>query len=109
LHDSFGDHVGVLLFLARVLQKFLSYSLSMDAGGHVVMALVAQDANDLCSERLVQDSDHSLAVCLVGISNCAVLDVLPGSPADFFNIRYKWPAFVGLRRLWTHDFLFSSF
>jgi hypothetical protein len=33
--------------------------------------------------------------------------VLARSAPDFFNIRDKWPAVVGLRRLWTHGFLFS--
>jgi hypothetical protein len=44
----------------------------------------------------------------VGIGHGAIFNVLAGSAANFFDIRYKWPAIVGLRRLWTHNFLFST-
>ena len=61
LRDPLGDPVRVLLLGARVLEKLVSDGARVNPGGHVVVALVAQDAHDLGRERLVQDAQHRLA------------------------------------------------
>src|SRR6476646_5072969 len=103
LHDSFCNQVRVLLFFIRMFQKFRSHRLSVDAGSHVVMSLVAQHADNLSSQGLVEYADHSLAVRPVAFSDGAILDMLTRPPANFFDIRYKWSARIGLG-LWTHRF-----
>ena len=55
LDDALGDLVGVRLLLVGVLEELGLHRLGMDAGGHVVVPLVAQDAHDLGGQRVVQD------------------------------------------------------
>ena len=54
LHDALRDQVGVRLLLAGVLEELVGDGLGVDARRHEVVALVAQDADDLGRERLVQ-------------------------------------------------------
>ena len=56
-----GDLVGVRLLLVRVLEELGRDALRVDARRHEVVALVAQHADDLGRQRLVQDLDHGLA------------------------------------------------
>ena len=46
--------------------------------GHVVVALVAQHADELGGERLVEYGDHALAVGAVGLGDRALVDVGAG-------------------------------
>ena len=69
--EAFLGETGVL--------SFLRHGLGVDPGGHVVVALVAQDADDLGRERLVQDLDDGLAVRAIVLGDRALLDV-PARP-----------------------------
>jgi hypothetical protein len=76
LHDAGRDLVGVRLLLVRVLEELGRHRLRVDAGRHVEVPLVAQDAHDLGGQRLVQDLHDGLAVGLVAFRDGTVLDVL---------------------------------
>src|SRR6267143_1305856 len=82
LHDARGDLVGVLLLLAGVLEKLRRHAFGMDAFRHEVMALVAQRADDLGGERLVQELQHHAAVGVIAGSHRPLGDVLPGALAQ---------------------------
>ena len=61
------DLVRVHLLLVRVLEELRRHRLRVDAGRHVVVPLVAQDAHDLGGQGLVQDLHDRLAVGLVAL------------------------------------------
>ena len=61
------------------------------------MALVAQHADELRRQRLVEDLDHGLAVGLVARRDGALLDVLAGPLAQGLD--------VGEKRLVAHGVL----
>jgi hypothetical protein len=50
------------------------------------VVLVAQRANDLGGERLVQHLDDGVPVSLIPLGNGALFDVLPRTPAQFLDI-----------------------
>ena len=54
LDDAFGDPVGMRLLFVRVLEELGLHALRVDALRHEVVPLVAQHADDLGRERLVQ-------------------------------------------------------
>ena len=56
LDDAFGDLVGVALFLVRVCEKLLGDRLRVDAARHEVVTPIAQHANDLGGQRIVEQS-----------------------------------------------------
>ena len=62
LHDALGDLVGVRLFFVGVFEEFGRDELRANAVRRVVVALVAQHADDLRGERRVQQLDDGLAV-----------------------------------------------
>src|SRR3954468_10987806 len=97
LRDALGDLVGVLLLLLGVLEKFRRHALRVDALRHEVMALVAQRADDLGGERLVQELQHHAAVGVVAGSHRPFGDVLPGTPAQRLDVgEERSPAGLGL-------------
>ena len=71
---------------SRMLQELVRYSLRVNAACHVVMALVTEHTYQLRSQGLVQDTDDCLAVSAVRSGDCAILNVLPRTLADPFNI-----------------------
>src|SRR5437879_3769768 len=74
LRDPLRDPVGMLLLLAGMDEEFGLHRLRVDALGHIMVALVAQDADQLGRQRLVQHLDYLLAVALVAGGDRAVLD-----------------------------------
>src|SRR4029079_6019274 len=96
LGDALGDLVGVLLLLVGVLQELRRHALGMDALRHVVMELVAQRADDLGGERLVEELQHHAAVGVVTGSHRPLGDVLPGTPTQRLDVGEKGsPAGLG--------------
>jgi hypothetical protein len=83
------------LFFLGVLEKLRSYGFGIKAASHVVMALVAQNADDLSGERLVKDADYCLAIAAVSLSDSSVFDVLAGAPADLLDIADERAALFG--------------
>ena len=70
----------------RVLEELGRHALGVDALRHEVVALVAQHADDLGRERLVEQPHHRLAVGAVAGRHRALLDVLAGAAAQFLDV-----------------------
>src|SRR5438046_5472006 len=77
-----------LLFIG-VLEEFLGDGLSMNAGGHIVMTLVAQDADGFSRQDFVEYADYGFPVGCIAAGDCALLHVLAGAAAEFLNVRYE--------------------
>ncbi len=60
LLDAFGDFVGVFALGVGVFLELIAHGHGMNAGGHEVVVHVAQHANDLRSQRFVQNGDGLL-------------------------------------------------
>src|SRR5207237_1115485 len=71
--------IRVLFFLVGMLEKLCCHSLSMNAGGHKIMALIAQDADDLGGEGSIEKLNNFVAVGLVSGSYGSLLDIFPGA------------------------------
>jgi len=76
LHDAFGQLVGVLGFLAGVLQELLGGHVGLHALGHVVMAFVAQHTHQLRGQRVVEQAQHLLAVGVIAFGHGALVNIL---------------------------------
>ena len=76
LGDPLGDPARVLVFLLRVLTELGARRFRMPALRHVVVALVAQHADELGRERFVQELDHGAAIGAVIRGDRAALDLL---------------------------------
>jgi len=61
--------------------------LGVDPGGHEVVEAIAQHADDLGRQRLVQYGNRLLAVELVVLRDSALGDVLAGAFTDFLDLR----------------------
>ena len=68
-----------------MLKKFFRHRLRVDALCHMVMALVAQNANDLRSERLVEDAQDDRPVTFVAVCNRPILNVMTGTSANLLD------------------------
>ncbi len=82
LNDSLGQAIGVFLLLIGVLEELGGGDAGFQPGRHVVVTLVAQVADQLGGQRLVQQVDHHLAVGGIALGDRAVLDVLTGPLAQ---------------------------
>ncbi len=86
LLDAFGDLIRVLLFVLRVLEEFVTYGLRVNPRRHEVVKLVAQDADELRRQRLVEDGHRLVAIELVVLGHRAVGDVLASALANFLKL-----------------------
>ena len=66
LRDAQRDLVGVAQLLVGVLEELGGDRAGVEAVGHEVVPLVAEHADDLGGQRLVEHLDHLLAVGAVG-------------------------------------------
>ena len=82
--------IGVSLLFVGVLQEFCRHTLSVDSRSHKIMALIAEYANDLSRQRIVQDFDHSLPVGGITFGYRTPLDVLAGALAKRLDVSQKW-------------------
>src|SRR4029453_7411712 len=99
LGDPFGGHISMSLLLIGVLQEFLGDRLGVNSGGHVVMTLVAQHADDFRGQNFIKYLNHCLPVCGVAASDGTLLHVLPGTPAEFLYICDELAFFLNSLRL----------
>src|SRR5260221_7139098 len=79
----------MLLLFLRVLRELGRHAFGVDALRHVVVALVAQRADDFGGERLVQELEHHRAVGVVPGSHRALRDVLPGPLTQRLDVGEK--------------------
>src|SRR5262245_818054 len=77
-----------LLFI-RVLSKLVSDRFGMDAGGHEVMKLIAQHADDFGRERLVQDAYDLIAVQRIIFGDRPVFNMLARPRPNLFQLAHK--------------------
>src|ERR1019366_3411334 len=78
--------------------EWLRVRMRVDALGHVVMTLVAQHANDLRGECLIEDAQDDRPVAFVAVCNRSVLNVLTGTSANLFDVSQE-RKFLWLRSL----------
>src|SRR5206468_2410548 len=90
LDDALRDAVGMLLLLARVLEKLRGDRARVNAPRHEVMTLVAQHANDLGCQRGIEDLDRRFGVTAVAFGHGASGDVLPRALAQRLDVRQEW-------------------
>jgi hypothetical protein len=76
LDDPLRNPIGMALFLCRIFKKLVGDSLGVDAPRRVVMPLVAQDANQLRRERLVEEPENGRSVRSVTVRDGPAFDVL---------------------------------
>src|SRR5215472_13746540 len=86
LHDAGRDHIGVLLLLIGMLEKFGPDGIREYAVDGEVVALGAQHADELGRQDLVQNLDHLLAIGLVAGRDGAVADLGAGPVADLRDV-----------------------
>jgi hypothetical protein len=95
LADAFGDAVGVHLLLVGVLHELVGDGLVVDPGGHVVVPAVAQRADDLRRQRLVEQADGRLHVAAVRRRHRALHHVLPRAPLDLLHVHHERHRLLG--------------
>ncbi|MNH28058.1 hypothetical protein D3C78_654160 [compost metagenome] len=76
----------MLQLLGGVLEEFVSCDTGLDPAGHVVVALVAQGADPLGGQRLVEQAQDFFPVGAVAFGHGALLDMLAGTLTQGFNI-----------------------
>ncbi|MNE28767.1 hypothetical protein D3C80_1222230 [compost metagenome] len=76
----------MLQFLGGVLQKLLGGDTGLDPAGHVVVAFVAQGADPLGGQRLVEQTQNLLPVGVVTLGHGALLDMLTSAFTQGFHI-----------------------
>ena len=76
----------MLLLLGGVLEELRSHRSRVDPLGGVVMAFVAENADDLGRKNLVEHGDHPLAICTVGVRDGTKLQVLPRALAQGLDV-----------------------
>src|ERR671925_604852 len=74
------------LLLGGMLEELRRDTFGVNAFRHEVMALVAQRADDLGGERLVEQLDDHIAVGVIPGSHRALRDVLPGALAQRLDV-----------------------
>src|SRR5262249_12333948 len=89
LFDTLGDAVRVALLVIRMLEKFGSGSVFMDASCHVVMKAISQNAYDLGRKSLVKDLDDLLFIKAVILCDGARFDLGPRAIANGFDVCQK--------------------
>ena len=77
------------LFIVGMLQELRGDGTCVDALGHEVMALVAQDTDDFGGERVIEDLDGSDRIAAVTRRHGALFDVLACTFAQGFDVRQK--------------------
>jgi hypothetical protein len=89
LSDALGDAVGVVLLLVGVREELGLHPLRVDPGRGEIVLAIAQRADDLGRQRLVEELHRELAVDLIAGGDRALFDVLARSPTELFDVSQK--------------------
>src|SRR5690349_9120979 len=89
LRNTFSDFIRMFLFFRRMLLKLFGDRLGMNPRRHKVVSLIAQYADNLRRERLIQQLDDRFAIRPVPLSYGALLHMLPRPLTNLLYIRQK--------------------
>ena len=81
LHDALRDLVGMSLFFVRMVEKFLSDTLRMNAACHEMMTPVAQYTHEFRCQRIIEQLEYDFAVRGVARCNGPLIEVLASALA----------------------------
>src|SRR5207245_10483724 len=87
LIDPLGEEIEVLLFLLRVLSKLFLDRLAGESGRADGVELVAEDADDLRGDRVVQEGDGVLHLAAVVLRDGTFAQVLPSPAPNLLDVR----------------------
>src|SRR5579885_3053336 len=89
LHNPLRDLVGMRLFLNGVLHELRLHPRGPNACRRKVMASIAEHADNLGGQRLVEQLTDCLRLLLISQRHCAILDLLTCTLAERFDVRQK--------------------
>src|SRR6266481_5427170 len=89
LIDPLGEEIEMLLFLLRVLSELLLDRLASEAGRADGVELVAEDADDLRGDRVVQEGDGVLHLAAVVLRDGTFAEMLPSPAPNLLDVRKK--------------------
>ncbi len=78
------------LFFIRMLQKLLSDTLRIDPASHEIMSLIAQDADDFCRERVVEDSNNRITIGRISRCDSPLFDMFSRAITQLQDIGEEW-------------------
>src|SRR5882724_575148 len=90
LNNSLRNQIRVSLFFVGVLQKLRGDTLGVNPGSHKVVSLVAQYANDLRGQRLIQHFDYGFPIRPIAFGYGALINMLTRTRAQGFYVSEKW-------------------
>src|SRR5213593_2995725 len=91
LIDPLGEEIEMLLFLLRVLSELFLDRLAGEPGRADGVELVAEDADDLRGDRVVQEGDRVFHLAAVVLRHRAFAQMLPSPPPNLLDVRKKRP------------------
>src|SRR2546422_5001306 len=89
LIDPLGEEIEMLLFLLRVLSKLFLDRLAGEPGRADGVVLVAEDADDLRGDRVVQQGDRVFHLAPVVLRDRAFAQMLPRPAPNLLEVRKK--------------------
>ena len=69
-----------------MFEELVGHCLGVNSGSHVVMALVAEHADDFRSQSFIEHPDDGVAIGLVAVGHCATFDMLPCTASNFMDV-----------------------
>src|SRR5438876_1019149 len=87
LIDPLGEEIEMLLFLLRVLSELFLDRLAGEPGRADGVVLVAEDADDLRGDRVVQEGDGVFHLAPVVLRDGAFAQMLPSPAPNLLDIR----------------------
>src|SRR5207247_7814566 len=91
LIDPLGEQIQMLLFLLRVLSELFLDRLARKTGRADGVELVAEDADDLRGDRVVQQGDRVLHLAPVVLRDGTFAQMLASPAPNLLDIRKKSP------------------
>jgi hypothetical protein len=89
LLNAVSQHVSMLALGVRVLLELITRGPGVHTGGHEVMVHVAQHADNLRGQRLIENFDGLLYVALIALCHGALFHLVDGATAQLLNIFHK--------------------
>lgn len=87
LDNPLRDLIGMELFFVGMLQKLLGNTWGIDSICHEIMSLIAQDTNDFCRERFVEDPDNCFTISRISSYDGLLVDMFSRTLTQLPHIR----------------------